>query len=258
LWSRARFVCWEHFNLTTEHGSRFRKLARKAAARWSDAIVVLTERDAEAWRRRFALDERVQAIWNPIPHFDEQPSALAERDRIVLAVGRLTEQKGFDVLLRGWQQLADARSDWALRIVGSGEDEAMLKRLADELSVTDSVVFSGQTKAVASEYRAASIYAMSSRWEGLPMTLLEAQYFGLPSVSTDCETGPREVLAGGSGLLAPVDDVSALASALAQLMNDPELRERLGRAALQNAALYDPANIRRAWVELLNRLCTPK
>ncbi|MES1932224.1 glycosyltransferase [Salinisphaera shabanensis T35B1] len=251
---RAHFVCWEHFNLTTEHGSRFRTMARVAAAWWSDAIVVLTERDARAWRQRFAIGYRVQAIWNPIPRFDTRPSALAERSRIVLAVGRLTEQKGFDVLLRAWQQLSDSREDWILRIVGSGKDDAMLKRLARDLGVSESVVFVGQTKAVASEYRAASLYVMSSRWEGLPMTLLEAQYFGLPSIATDCPTGPREVLSGGSGWLVEPGDPRALSKGLAELLSRPEKRAEMSSAALENARRYVPEEIRSKWERLFERL----
>lgn len=253
-WSASRFVCWEHFNLSTEHYSRFRTLARKAAAQWSDAIVVLTERDAQAWQKRFSVDGRVHAIWNPIPRFDEKPSDLSERRKIVLAVGRLTEQKGFDVLLRGWQRIGKERDGWMLRIVGSGADEIMLKRLARDLEITDTVQFAGQTKAIAREYRAASIYVMSSRWEGLPMTLLEAQYFGLPSVATDCETGPREVLAGDSGLLVPVDDFSALADALEQLLAESELRASLARKALSMAKKYNAATVQERWKELFTRL----
>ena len=255
IWrSKAAFVCWEHFNLMTEHGSRFRTLARKAAARWSDAVVVLTERDARAWRQRLDVDERVRAIPNPIPYFKESPSALAERNFDVLAIGRLTEQKGFDVLLRAWYELADKRHGWRLRIVGSGEDDAMLKRLAHDLEITNSVVFVGQTKAIASEFRSASIYVMSSRWEGLPMTLLEAQYFGLPSVSTDCETGPREMLSGGSGLLVPLGDSAALAEGLSNLMGASDQRAEMSQMALDNAKTYGQESIRRQWQSLFTEL----
>lgn len=256
--SPSRFICWEHFNLGTEHGSRFRTIARKAAARWCDAIVVLTDRDAAVWRQRFAVNERVKAIWNSVPRFDEKPSAFAERRPTVLAVGRLTEQKGFDLLLRAWQQLDQKRDGWLLRIVGSGQDEATLKYLAQDLGIADSVIFVGHTKAIAEEYRVASIYVMSSRWEGLPMTLLEAQYFGLPSVAADCETGPREVLANGSGVLVPAEDPSALASALNQLMSDPELRKKLGSEALENARLYEPDRIRQSWECLLGELTSKR
>jgi glycosyltransferase involved in cell wall biosynthesis len=253
----VKIICWEHFNLTTSHGTKMRDLARLAASRLSDRIVVLTERDAEAWRRKYRITERVRAIWNPIPRFPVSDPALRRPEAqpaILLAVGRLTRQKGFDLLLHAWHRLGEARNGWSLRIVGGGKEESALKALARELSIDNSVVFVGQARDVASEYRAATLYVMSSRWEGLPMTLLEAQHFGLPSVSTDCPTGPREVLSGGSGLLVKPEDPRALADGLAALMVDHERRAAMGLAASENAQRYRPEGIRREWEAMLGAL----
>ena len=229
-------------------------MARLAASRLADRVVVLTERDADAWRQRFGIGERVCAIWNPIPHFDEKPSPLDERRKTVLAVGRLTKQKGFDLLLGAWKRLGKVRDGWTLRIVGGGKGEAMLKQIASEQGIVDSVVFVGQTRAVVQEYRAASIYVMSSRWEGLPMTLLEAQYFGLPSVATDCPTGPREVLAKGSGRLVKSEDPQALADELAELMANPQEQATMARAAQENARRYRPEGIWQKWEALFAKI----
>ncbi|MDT0619872.1 glycosyltransferase family 4 protein [Salinisphaera sp. P385] len=255
--SSAKVICWEHFNLTTSHGTRMRDLARLAASRLSDRVVVLTERDAEAWREKYRITDRVQAIWNPIPRFPETGDSSPRQEdsrAIALAVGRLTRQKGFDVLLRAWALIGSAREGWLLRIVGGGEEETALKALAAELGVEDSVVFVGQVRDVASEYRAASLYVMSSRWEGLPMTLLEAQHFGLPSVSTDCPTGPREVLSGGSGRLAVPEDPQALAEGLADVMRDAGKRAAMADAAGENAQRYRPEGIRKEWEAMLRGL----
>ncbi len=251
--SPLKIICWEHFNLTTSHGTPMRDLARLAASRLSDRVVVLTERDVEAWRKKYSITDRVQAIWNPIPRFTGIKTDALRPEKepaIVLAIGRLTRQKGFDVLLHAWQRLDEARNDWVLRIVGGGEEEANLHALTRELGIEESVVFAGQTREVAREYRAASLYVMSSRWEGLPMTLLEAQHFGLPTVSTDCPTGPREVLSGGSGWLVKSEDPQALACGLAELMTNPETRAVMARAARENAQRYHPEGIRREWEAL--------
>lgn len=255
----SRFVCWEHFNLTTDHGSWFRAWARRAAAWCADAVVVLTERDAAAWRRQFRLGKKVRAICNPIPRFPESPASMANRGNTILAMGRLTEQKGFDLLLEAWSRLGKAREGWHLRIVGSGRDETKLKRLAEQRQINDSVTFAGLVRHVEQEYRAASVYVMSSRWEGLGMTLLEAQHFGVPCVSTDCPVGPWEILNGtDSGLLVPVEDPQALADAMARLMVDPGLRATMGAAALANASRYQPERIWRLWQQLFNDLLVAK
>jgi glycosyltransferase involved in cell wall biosynthesis len=251
IWrSPVKVICWEHFNLTTNHGTRMRDLARFAASRLSDRVVVLTERDAEAWRKKFRIKDRVQAIRNPIPRFPENEltETRSQSDPlIVLAVGRLTRQKGFDLLLRAWDQVGVMKNGWVLRIVGGGEEALALQALAAELHIEKTVVFVGQVREIAREYRNASLYVMSSRWEGLPMTLLEAQHFGLPSVSTDCPTGPREVLSGGSGLLVKPEDHMALANGLIDLLCQPEKRAEMAAAARKNVLRYQSEVIRREW-----------
>lgn len=251
--SPVKVICWEHFNLTTSHGTRMRDLARLGASRLSDKVVVLTERDAEAWREKYRITDRVQAIWNPVPRFPKgEPVGISTPNGplVALAVGRMTRQKGFDLLLRAWAQLGQARDGWVLRIVGDGEERTVLISLAEELAIEDAVVFVGQMRDVACEYRNASLYVMSSRWEGLPMTLLEAQHFGLPSVSTDCPTGPHEVLSGGSGRLVESEDPKALADGLAELLLQPEKRAEMAAAARETAQRYEPAGVRREWERL--------
>lgn len=248
--SSFKIVCWEHFNLTTNHGTRMRDLARLSASRLSNKIVVLTERDARAWQKKYRIKDRVQAIWNPTPRFSKNDTpSLCHKDGsgVALAVGRLARQKGFDILLQAWSQIGAARKGWVLRIVGSGEEASSLKALSFELGIDDSVVFVGQVHDVASEYCAASLFVMSSRWEGLPMTLLEAQYFGLPIVSTDCPTGPHEVLSGGSGSLVKSENPQALADGLNDLMSDASKRAEMVDAAKKNAQRYQPEGIRKEW-----------
>ena len=122
IWkSSVKLICWEHFNLTTSHGTRIRDLARLAASRLSDKIVVLTARDAEAWRKKYGINDKVQAIWNPVPRFHESAWAenrLSDKPLVALAVGRLTQQKGFDLLLRAWAEVGAEKDGWILRIVG--------------------------------------------------------------------------------------------------------------------------------------------
>ena len=232
-----------------------RSLARRLAAMWASAIVVLTERDADAWKERFGLKDKVISIKNPLPKFlDSHFQPISEREKFVLAVGRVTFQKGYDVLLNAWSLVGCRRQTWKLRIVGGGDDELKIKQLAQKLNITDSVTFVGQIKNVGDEYRRASIYVMASRWEGLPMALIEAQYFGLACVSTDCETGPREILKNGCGLLVPVENPALLADAIALLISDAELRQMFSVAAQDNSKLYDSVNIIKSWELLFKRV----
>jgi glycosyltransferase involved in cell wall biosynthesis len=255
--SSAKVVCWEHFNLATYHGTRMRGLARFAASRLSSRVVVLTLRDQIAWRQKYFVNKRIQVINNPIPHFKEPlPSAPTSSDvpAVVLAVGRLTAVKGFDLLLRAWHELGETRHGWQLRIIGDGEEEAALKALASKYNVDESVLFPGRISDMSSEYRAASLYVLSSLREGFSMTLLEAQYFGLPSVATDCPTGPREILSHGSGLLVDSEDSAALAKGLKTLMTDKELRREMSGKAIENAKRYSSEKILLEWEALFEDL----
>jgi glycosyltransferase involved in cell wall biosynthesis len=258
IWqSPVKVICWEHFNLATSHGTRMRDMARLAASRLCDKVVVLTDRDAAAWRTKFRITNKVQTIWNPVPRFPESERAensLPDMPLIALAVGRLTQQKGFDLLLRAWAEVGADKDGWVLRIVGGGEEALTLQILANQLGIESTVVFVGQVRDMEREYRSASLYVMSSRSEGLPMTLLEAQHFGLPSVSTDCPTGPREVLSGGSGLLVKSEDPTALAAGLTNLLSNPKKRSEMAAAAKNNALRYQPNVIRLEWEKLLYEL----
>lgn len=121
-------------------GSRFRDIGRWMAANWCDHIVTLTERDKGFWDERFNLGHsgKVIAIANPSPYElqDNQPSL---EDKSILCVGRLTYQKGFDLLIPAWAKIFSQLPGWKVTIVGSGEDERMLKKMAESLGVTESM-----------------------------------------------------------------------------------------------------------------------
>lgn len=197
-------ICWEHFNFKVNLGVKFRDLGRKLAARYCDYIVTLTERDRELWIDGLKnVKAKIIAIPNPTPF--ESINHTPNLDfKTVLSVGRLTYQKGFDLLLDAWALVCKQNSDWTLKIVGGGEDEQTLKNQAKELGIENRVIFVPPTKNIAEHYKTASFYCMSSRFEGLPMVLLEAQSYGLPIVSFDCDTGPAEVIENGkNGFLVP-------------------------------------------------------
>lgn len=254
-------VGWEHFNFRTvfnrPRGALNRwRVARRLTARFAQAAVVLTRRDAELWRAGLpGLRARLQVIANPLPFAPPPTNPYRPERRVVLAAGRLTEQKGFDLLIDAWTRLEGDFPDWTLRIVGGGgEEEARLRAQVDRTGLRR-VVFAGQVQDMAAEYRGAGLYCLSSRYEGLPMVLLECQAHGLPVVAFDCETGPREVIEHGvSGLLVPPQDTLALAVALRNTMSDPARRARLSEHSYAAAPRFRPGQIVAEWEGLLGSL----
>lgn len=214
-------------------------------ADWYDRFVVLTEADRANWKEV----RNVSVIQNPICFHPSEPSPLDTNT--VLAVGRLAYQKGFDRLLDAWSRVAHQFPEWKLVFAGDGELRGELMDQARELGIMDSVHFPGNVKDMTACYKAASIIALTSRYEGLPMVLLESQAFGIPAVSFDCPCGPSEVIRDGeNGRLVPEGDVDRFADSLLQLMRNWEERVWMGRNALRNASRWDIETVMPQWIQL--------
>lgn len=145
--------------------------------------------------------------------------------KVVVAIGRLREQKGFDLLIPAFSHVVAVRPDWTLRIYGEGSERQALQQLIRDCGLQDHVVLAGWSTSIGEELGQASLFALSSRSEGFPMVLLEAMSKGLPVVSYDCPYGPREIISHGrDGLLVPAQDVAGLAAALLELIGDDARR----------------------------------
>jgi glycosyltransferase involved in cell wall biosynthesis len=255
----ARFVApsvvrvgQDHLNL-----SRYRKPLIAAMAREYpklDALTTLTERTAEDYRRLLDGRIRVAVIPNGVRNTSGHRASVEEK--VVISAGRMTYQKAFHRLLPVWATVAEHHPDWQLRIFGQGRRERELAAQIRDLGLDDGRArLMGYTSRLPEELAASSIYALSSRYEGFPMVLLEAMSAGLPVVSYDCETGPAEIISHGvDGFVVPDGDGDAFAAALTELIEDAEKRRAFGAAALEKAAQYDPALIAERFETLLEEL----
>ena len=217
-----------------------------------DRFVVLTEEDATLWG---ALPN-LRVIPNPLPFYSDSPSDCSAHQ--LLAMGRYDEQKHFDLLIDLWAQLAPDYPDWRLVIAGDGklrpEHTAQVERLG-----LKSVELMRPTHQVQELYRASSIYTMTSRYEGLPMVLIEAQQMGLPIVSFACPCGPRDVITDGvDGYLLEVGDHAGFIQALRRLMDSEAERQRMGAAARIASERYDLEHIMKSWLALFDELVHSK
>lgn len=224
-----------------------------------DAFLTLTDADLERWQDFLgeAGGVRTGVIPNPIPFSIGDPAPL--ENKVVIAAGRLTMQKGFERLVSAWAPLAASHPDWRLDIYGHGNRHDSLATQIRELGIGDRVRLMGVTNEFEQRLAESSIYAMSSRFEGLPMVLLEACSKGVPPVSFDCPEGPRQVIENGvNGVLVPEGDVEALTASLRQLMDDVDLRRRLGARALTTARNYEVEAVVDRWVQLIDDLASTR
>lgn len=248
----VRHVAWEHCHFDEDLGKSARRLARRLDAHYCDHIGVLTERDRKRWLEALQPRSTVVRIPSTLPF--AMPARPAPRtSKIVLAVERPVHEKGFDELLRAWSIVVQA-PDWTLMIVGEGEERPALEAQRDQLGLRDSVLTPGIYPDVSKAYEQASIFCLSSRYDGFGLALIEAMAFGLPIASTTCETGPREPLeAGHDAMTVEAEDHHALAQALTGLILDADKANRLGQTAREQAQRISREQVTLRWQTLLDQ-----
>jgi glycosyltransferase involved in cell wall biosynthesis len=241
----------EHMHLRAHPDELQRRLKRRY--RHLDAVVVLTERDRRRYQRLLRGKTRLEQMPNSVPPVDGDTASLD--GTAILAAGRLGRQKGFDMLIKAFAQVAPTHPEWRLRICGDGGWRPRLERLIAEYGLEDAVTLAGPVEQLDDEMRTAALFVLSSRFEGFPLVLLEAMAAGLAVVSFDCPTGPRDVIDDHrNGILVPRRNIDALAEGMRELMDDPALRRRLGAAAAETARGYSMDAIGPRWEALLDEL----
>ena len=229
--------CVEEFSPSTWYGSLVLRLIRTLYPLAPKVVSV----SAGVKRELVAMGvpaARITVIPNPIeppPHSPEPGSPGRGEPLNIVAVGRLVEMKDHRTLLNAMQILKPSCS-FRLKIYGDGPLRAELDRLIDELGLSHQVRLLGWSEQIYLRLREADLFVLSSRYEGFGNVLLESMAAGLPVISTDCDSGPREILADGQyGILVPVANPEAMAAAIAKLAADPELRKEFAQRSLQRA-----------------------
>jgi glycosyltransferase involved in cell wall biosynthesis len=240
----------EHMHLR-DHPKGLQR-AMTAQYRKLTTLAVLTERDRNRYLKHLRHKVPVVHIPNAVRDMGGARADLSAKT--VLAAGRLARQKGYDRLIKSWSMVAADHPDWQLKIYGTGPRRANLEQLIDECGVRDSVTLAGPAKDLGAEMGKASIFALSSRWEGLPLALLEAMSVGMAVVSFDCPTGPAELIDDHeNGLLIRPKKIANFAAGLKEMIEDEELRRRCAAAARETAADYSMELIGPRWEETLEK-----
>ena len=217
-----------------------------------DRFVVLTHEDAANWPEV----PHVQVMPNPVEH--QAGSPCHGEQKVVIAVGRYSYQKGFDLLLQAWQKVQEKHPDWQLHVFGGGE-RAPYEQMAGDLGITQSVRLNPPTSRIGEEFMASSLFVLSSRFEGFPMVLIEALGYGMPIVSYTCPCGPKDCLKDGvNGLLVPEGNIPMLAESINWMIEHPEERKRMGKEAHLTARRYHIDAIMPQWVGLFEELAKKK
>ncbi|MEU2835073.1 glycosyltransferase [Streptomyces lavendulae] len=229
--------------------SRFQRV--KQYYRDVDRFLTLTREDADLWIGQGM--NNVSFMPNPLPFTMDFPSPRTEKT--VASIGRLADQKGIDMLLDTWGEVAPRHPDWTLRIYGAGEDEEKLKGQCTGMGLDRSVEWMGRTSDVPGALHGSSVFVQSSRGEGFPLALMEAMASGVPCAAFDCAPGVREIIEDGKdGLLAAPGNTHQLADRLDTLMSRKELRDMMGNLARERIQRYASDRITARWEALFGFL----
>ena len=211
-------------------------------------LVVLTEIDAQNWRRHF---DNVCVIPNPVTQYPEVIDDIPKDNGRIIFVGRFNHEKRIDRLITAFSMFADRYPDWHVDIFGDGNEKEKLLRQIDECGLVKRVVIHEPTKAIYDEYKRSEMLVLCSEHEASPLVLVEAMACGVPCVSLDCPTGPRAIINDGeTGLLAKDGDVNDLASKIEWLIAHEAERKEMGRKARVFAASRKQDVVMGQWEKL--------
>ncbi|MFV0588589.1 glycosyltransferase family 4 protein [Bacteroides reticulotermitis] len=215
------------------------------------AFVTLTRNDARDWSE---ITDAI-VIPNLLHYYPPELTINTSTHKRVISAGRLTEQKGYDLLLATWSIVHQQHPDWTLEIYGDGEDREMLSKQIEEKSLQTAVYLHHATPDIYDKYKQSDFYVMSSRWEGFGLVLAEAMSCGIPCVSFDCPHGPSDIIKNGEdGLLVENGNVEQLAKNIGYLIEHEDIRMEMGRKARENVKRYLPENVMPQWQKLFESL----
>ena len=254
---KTKFVSCDHTNSISDNRTRVQKIQRYIGAYSASKIITLTEKDKLNYIKRYKISkDRVSYIYNWIEDVYRNNETYSIEAKKILTVGRLHFQKGYDYLSKVAVNVLSKYPDWQWDIYGSGDD-SIKEKLVEELKegVVAQVNFMGNVRGIENIYPNHGIYVMTSRYEGLPLVLLEAKQYGLPIVSFDCPTGPSEiVLDGENGYLIDNFDTEEMSNKICELIESEELRENFSGKSMNDIEKFSKEKILQQWIQLIEEM----
>ena len=238
---KTKFVSCDHTNSISDNRTLVQKIQRYIGAFSSSKIIALTEKD------------RLNYIYNWINSIDEEKKYNLDSKKLI-TVGRFHQQKGYDYLSKVAIKVLSRYPDWQWDIYGSGNDQIKQYLITelDKGGVLSRVHFKGNVKGTDNIYPDHAIYVMTSRYEGLPLVLLEAKQYGLPIVSFNCPTGPAEiVLDKENGYLVDDYDINYMSEKIFTLIENENLRAQFAEKSMKDTEKFSKKKIIKQWEDLI-------
>ncbi len=239
---------------TEEYYSKWMRLMAKSLFALADGVVLQTGRSYSFFPK--AVRKKAVTLRNPVRSVFFQERYEGEREKTIVAVGRVDENKNHEILLRAFRKITGDFPEYRLIIYGEGRKWKEMQELSGQLGLGDRVLWPGNVDNVAERIYKSRVFVLSSNTEGMPNTLIEAMLLGLTVISTDCPCGgPAELISHGvNGLLTPVGNIDKMEAALRAVLEDLPWADKLGREAAKQQELYRSETVYRSWEDYLERV----
>lgn len=251
---KTKVVSWEHFTTDFEFSVLYRKMILKYSVKRSDYVVVLTDGDLEEYRNRLGRKNAIRRIYNPVAYQWKKETKF-EQKKIILTVGRLVPEKGMEYIKKVSGEILQRYPQWQWIILGEGPERESLEQFIEQHHLQNRLVLKGNVEHVDSYLQQASIFVMTSKYEGLGLSMLEARAMKVPCVSFDVKMGPHELIHNGiDGYLVTPFDCEDMIKKIETLINDPKLRKQFAEKAFLHMNEFRVQKIQEQWKEILEWL----
>lgn len=252
--TKCKIISWEQFNYYQNPDGNLRKITRKLAAKKADAIVVLTKEDESYYKENLKIKHIIRHIYNPII-LNKSEHSYDKDSKTIISAGRITYQKGFDLLVDVAEIVLKKYPDWEWILVGDGEDRLLIETKIKEKGLEGKLILLGNVNNIDEYYEKSSMYVLTSRFEGFGLVLTEAKAHHLPCVSFKCPAGPAEIIINkNNGFLIENFSVNDMAEKICKLISDKNLRVEFSRKALQDTEKFKIEEIEKQWLGLFEEL----
>lgn len=251
---KTKVVSWEHFTADFELSVLYRKMILRYSVKRSDYVVVLTDGDLEEYRKRLGRKNAIYRIYNPVA-FKLTKETESEKEKIILSVGRLAPEKGIEYIKKVSIQILERYPEWKWILLGEGIERKGLEEFILENNLQNRLILKGNVENVDEYLQQASIFVVTSKYEGLGLSMLEAREMKVPCVSFDVKMGPRELIHNEvDGYLVKAFDCDEMTQKIERLINNPELRSQFAEKAYVCMDKFRLEKIVKQWKEILESL----
>ena len=251
---KTKVVSWEHFTVDFELSVLYRKMILRYSVKRSDYVIVLTDGDLKAYQKRLGRKKAICRIYNPVA-YEPENEAGAEKKKMILSVGRLVPEKGIEYIKKVSIKILERHPEWQWIILGDGVERKNLEQFIMKNHLQNRLILKGNVENVDEYMKQASIFVVTSKYEGLGLSMLEARAMKVPCVSFAVKMGPLELIHNGiDGYLVRPFECNRMVERIESLINHPEQRSRFAENAFLHMGEFKLQKIINQWKEILELL----